>query len=243
MKAMLLAAGEGSRLPQARRCGSKVMVPVKGKPILEWNLLYLKKAGVREVVINLCTGKEKILTFLKKRKFFGLRVAISSEETPLGTGGGIKKAQKLLGENAFLVLYGDNLCDFDIAKLQRAHRKNEAIGTLGVFDPVKTKHGGILAGLVCVSDQGRVESFLEKRNNQKSDSARYINAGIAVFSPRIFSSIPRDQVCDLARDIYPEWLRKGLRLFATEGATYVLASDTPEALKRTRRLYSRILKK
>ncbi len=241
MKAMLLAAGEGSRLPQARRCGSKVMVPVKGKSILEWNLLYLKKSGIREVVINLCTGKDKILAFLKKRKFLGLRVSISTENSPLGTAGGIKKAQKLLGENDFLVLYGDNLCDFDIAKLQHAHRKNKAVGTLGVFNPVKTKHGGILAGLVRVSPQGRVESFLEKRNNQKPDSARYINAGIAVFSPEIFGSIPRDRVCDLARDIFPEWLRKGRRLFAIEGATYVLASDTPEALKRTRRLYSGIL--
>ena len=239
---MLLAAGEGSRLPQARSYGSKVLVPVKGEPILAWNLLYLKRAGIREIVINLCCGREKVLEFLESHKFFGLRVTVSYEDAPLGTAGGIKKAQKLLGEKDFLVLYGDNLCDFDIARLRQVHRKNQAVGTLGIFDPLKTQHGGILAGLVQVSDQGRVEKFLEKRNNQKYSSG-YVNAGIAVFSSLIFGAIPEGRTCDLARDIYPEWLRKGRRLFATEGATYVLASDTPEALKRTRRLYSKILEK
>jgi NDP-sugar pyrophosphorylase family protein len=94
-----------------------------------------------------------------------------------------------------------------------------------------------------VSGQGRVENFLEKRNNQKPDGAGYVNAGIAVFSPEIFKAIPKDRVCDLAKDIYPELLRKGRRFFATDGATYVLASDTSEALKMTRRFYSKILQK
>jgi NDP-sugar pyrophosphorylase family protein len=240
MKAMLLAAGEGSRLPQACSYGSKVLVPVKGKPILEWNLLYLKQAGIRDIAINLCSGKEKILSFLKGHRFFGLRIAVSCEDTPLGTAGGIKNAQKLLEKKDFLVLYGDNLCNFDIARLWQAHRKNRAVGTIGIFDPVTTKHSGILAGLVRISDQGRVEKFLEKRNNQKWNGAGYVNAGIAVFSPEIFRAIPENRACDLARDIYPELLRKGRRLFAAEGATYVLASDTSEALKRTRRFYSKI---
>ena len=121
MNAMLLAAGEGTRLPQARRFGSKVLVPVQGKPILEWNLLFLKRAKIRKVVINVCTGKAKILAFLKKKRFLGLEIALSFEDRPLGTAGGVKKAEKLLGRKDFLVLYGDNLCDFDISKLRRVH--------------------------------------------------------------------------------------------------------------------------
>lgn len=239
MNAMLLAAGEGTRLPQARFFGSKVLVPVQGKTILEWNLLFLKRAKIREVVINLCAGKEKILAFLKRKRLKGLRVALSFEDTPMGTAGGVKKARALLGFKDFLVLYGDNLCDFNIAKLWRAHCKNRALATLGVFNPQTTAHSGLLAGWVNVNGQGSVESFVEKRNNTKVPEGGFIHAGVAILSPEIFDEIQAGSCSDFAKDVYPALLRKRKKIFAVEGASFVLASDTPDALRKTRRLFKK----
>jgi len=239
MNAIVLAAGAGQRLPQAKIYGSKLLVPVRGKTILERNLLFLKRAGIRKCILTLCSGKEKVVAFLEAKRSFGLRIAFSYEDRLLGTAGGVKKVQGLLGDQDFLVFYGDNLSDFDIQKLWRVHRQNKAIGTIGVFDPKKARHSGVLAGLLELDAQGRVEKFAEKRNNQKTPEKGYVNAGIAVFSPKIFREIPARRVCDLARDIYPKLLKKKQKLFAVEGASYVLASDTPETLRRTRHFFAK----
>lgn len=240
MNAIVLAAGAGTRLPQSRFFGSKVLVPVQGRPLLEWNLLLLKRAGIRKVVVNLSSPGKKIRSFLKKKKFFGLSVVFSCEKELLGTAGGVKKAQPLLGNRDFLVLYGDNFCDFDLKKLIRFHRKNKPVATLGVFDPRKAKHSGILAGFVKVDRKGRVEKFVEKRNNRKIPKGSCINAGIGVFSPEIFQHIPARRVYDFAKDVFPTLVRAKRKIFARQGATYVLASDTPETLQRTRRIAARM---
>jgi len=241
MKAILLAAGEGRRLALTRFYGSKVLIPVRKKPILEWNLLFLKRNGIRNIVINLCCGKEKILAFLKSRKFPGMRIDFSCENKPLGTAGGVKKAEAMLGKQDFLVVYGDNLCDFDIPKLFRVHRKKKALATLGVFDPRATSHSGILAGFVRIDEQGKVEKFIEKRDNQKIPADGYVNAGVAIFSPDIFGMIPQRRFCDFGKNIYPKLIQCHKRLFAATGATYVLASDTAAALQKTRYLAAKIL--
>ena len=180
------------------------------------------------------------MAFLKKKWNFGLHLSFSFEDKPMGTAGGVKEAQGLLGKKDFLALYGDNLCDFDIRKLCAFHRTQKAIATIGVFDSSKTKHTGILAGLVRVGPHGKVEKFIEKRNNQKVENG-FVNAGIAVFSPRIFSRIPAGRHYDFGKNVYPGLLRQSRRLVAVEGATYVLASDTAETLKRTRRLAAKVL--
>lgn len=238
---MMLAAGASSRLLEAQRYGSKLLIPVQRKTILERNLVFLKRAGIQDVVINLCRGKEKILKFLERNRMFGLSITFSFEKTPLGTAGGVKKAEKFLRGKDFLVLYGDNLSDFDISMLMIFHQKKQALGTIGVFCPENTKHSGILAGSVKVNSWGKVNGFIEERNNRKIAKNSYVNAGVTVFSPKIFRWIPSRRPFDFAKDLYPRLLKKKARLFAVEGASYVLASDTPEALKRTRRLAAKLL--
>lgn len=240
MKAIVLAAGKGTRLPQSGFFGAKVLVPVAGRPLLEWNLLLLKRAGIRQVVINLSEETKNVYAFLKRKNFFGLQIKISEEKTPLGTAGGVKQAQELIGGKDFLVVYGDNLSDFDIKKLTRFHKKSKAIATLGVFNPRQTKHSGILAGFVQVDSGGVVRKFVEKRSNREIPSDGYVNAGIGAFSPKIFNAIPDKCVYDFARDVFPKLLSAKKKLCAVEGAHYVLASDTPETLRRTRRIAARL---
>lgn len=242
MKVMLLAAGKGTRLGSRTRKVPKVLIPVLGRTILEHNLRFLKRNGFREIILNLHAGAKQVAGFLKRSRNFGLRIKLSYEEELLGTAGAVKNMH---GEwkDDFLVFYGDNLTDFNIPDLIRFHKKTGAVATLGVFHPERAFHTGILAGQVKIKRGGEVEKFIEKRNNRAVSADGYVNAGIAVFSPKILEFIPSGHFCDFARDVYPRLLKEKKKIFAAEGARFLLASDTPETLRETRKMAAKYFRK
>src|SRR5437870_5981980 len=134
MKAMVLAAGLGTRLRPLTATLPKPLLPVAGRPILEWNLLLLKRHGITEVIINLHHLGEQIVRALGDGARLGLRLAYSHEPTLQGTGGGIKQAAPFLKGGPFLVLNGDTLSDCDLTALIAAHRASRALATLAVRD-------------------------------------------------------------------------------------------------------------
>src|SRR5438552_8545786 len=134
MKAMVLAAGLGTRLRPLTDTLPKPLLPVAGRPLLEWNLLILKRHGITEVIINLHHLGEQIVRALRDGARLGLRLAYSHEPTLQGTGGGIKQATPFLKDGPFLVLNGDTLSDCDLTALIAAHRVSGALATLAVRD-------------------------------------------------------------------------------------------------------------
>lgn len=238
MKAMLLAAGKSERLGGLNRGLPKVLMPVLGRPILEHNLRYLQRSGIRRVMINLHYRAEKVVNFIKRRGNWGLSIDYSFEEELLGTAGAVKKVENFFGKAPFLVIYGDNLMDFDIRKMFAEQRRGKALIALGVYDPVKTAWSGIAAGLVGVK-AGKITGIAEKKSNRKVAGGNWVNAGILVASPAIFRYIPLNCPYDFARDLFPKLLLNNRAISAAAGASYVLASDTPEALQKTRRLARR----
>ncbi len=239
MKAMILAAGKSSRL---KRNKSKVLMSVLGKTILEHNLLYLKKEGVREIVINLHYQGKQIENYLNENRKFGMKIHYSHESRLLGTAGGVKKVERIFNKKDFLILYGDNLCDFNIRQLKRDHGRNRALVTLGVFNPKSTAHSGILSGLISLDEKKRVRRFVEKRNNRKLP-AGVVNGGVGIYSPQILKWIPAEKPYDFSKNLYPKLLRSKKRIQTSEAkVSYVLASDTRQALAKTRRLASKLIK-
>lgn len=240
MKAMVLAAGKGVRLKQIAGGKPKVLTLVCGKTLLERNLRYLKHYGVKELVINLHAFSSQITAFLKKNKNFGLRIRYSKEKTLMGTAGGVRKARRFFRDKDFLVLYGDNLLDYDIRCFLRAHKDQSALVTLGVYRPGETKWSGIAAGLLRVNRQGIVDCFSEKRNNAKIPKGWWVSAGIFICSPGIFNYIPSGKKSDFGRDIFPKLLADGREIHTFRGARYVLASDTPKLWKKTNRVLKQL---
>ena len=118
MKAIILAGGRGKRLRPITDYIPKPLVPIKNMPIIEWQLKYLKKFGVDEVII--CTGykQEMVENYLNVKKL-GIKIKYSIEKTPLGTGGAIKKAGKLIKEKSFFVINGDTITNIDLKKLSK----------------------------------------------------------------------------------------------------------------------------
>lgn len=134
MKAMVFAAGIGSRLKELTRETPKCLMQAGGKTLLEHVLIKLKAAGVTEVVINTHHLAEKITSYLADKKNFGLTVHISYESSLLDTGGGLRKAAAFFkGEDAFIVHNSDIYCTSDINALVDAHRSKSALATLAVM--------------------------------------------------------------------------------------------------------------
>src|SRR3989449_1523283 len=152
MKAMVLAAGLGTRLRPLTDTLPKPLLPVAGRPLLEWNLLLLKRHGITEVIINLHHLGEQIVRALGDGARLGLRLAYSHEPTLQGTGGGIKQAAPFLKDGPFLVLNGDTLSDCDLMALIAAHRADRKSTRLN------SSHGYISYAVFCLKKKNITNS-------------------------------------------------------------------------------------
>ncbi len=173
MKAIILAGGKGTRLKPITDYIPKPMVPINNIPIIELQIRYLKKFGVRDFII--CTGykTEQIENFLKAKNNLGVKIRYSIEKTPLGTGGAIKKAAKFIKEKSFLVMNGDVITNIDIKKLQKK------LNSIAII-PLKTKYGTVDI------DDDKIIQFREKKDIKKL----WMNAGIYHLSKSIFKDLP-----------------------------------------------------
>ncbi len=130
---MILAAGLGTRLKPITDSIPKALVPVRGRPLLEWIILKLGRTGFNEIIINVHHHREKIKDFLDEKSNFGLKLSLSEENDLLDTGGGIKKASWFFDNTEpFLVHNVDVLSDIDLNAMLEYHRKTDALVTLAV---------------------------------------------------------------------------------------------------------------
>ncbi len=120
MKAMILAAGEGTRLRPHTLKMPKPMLPVAGRPTIEWIVLWLRYYGIREIIINLHHQPRPVIEHFGDGSALGVKITFSVEETILGTAGGIKRVENLF-QNPFVVVYGDVLTDMDLGDLMAFH--------------------------------------------------------------------------------------------------------------------------
>ena len=135
MKAMVFAAGYGSRLGELTKNIPKCLVEAGGKTMLQHVLERLARGGVTDVVINLYHLGDKIKLHLKEHENFGLNITLSEEANLLGTGGGLKNVEEYFkGEESFIVHNSDVYSDLDIADLVKFHRENKPLATLAMMD-------------------------------------------------------------------------------------------------------------
>jgi len=199
MKAMILAAGEGTRLGPLTTDRPKPMLPVAGRCLLEYTVAWLRHHGVRRIAINLHHRGEVIAEHFGDGADFGVEVTYSREEALLGTAGGAKRLEAFLDE-PFVLVYGDVLTDLDLTALIRFHRAQPpgerlTMALYSVPNPTD-------CGIVRLDDRGRVVEFVEKPPPDAvfSDLA---NAGILVVEPEILAHVPGERFFDFGRDVFP----------------------------------------
>ena len=190
MKAIILAGGRGKRLKPVTDYVPKPLVPIKNIPIIEWQIRYLKKFGIREVII--CTGykADMIESYLSMKKL-GMKIKFSIEKTPLGTGGAIKKAGKWINDKSFFVINGDTITNIDLDKL--ASKKNSIAAI-----ELRTKYG------ILETESDKIINFREK----KEISDTWMNAGIYHLQKEILKKLPIKG--DIEKTVFPDYAKKGL---------------------------------
>jgi len=200
LKAVILAGGFGTRLRPLSYSYPKPMVPIRGKPFLQYLLDSLKVQGVSEFILCLHYMADRFIDYFGDGSKFGYRITYSIEEKPMGTAGALRKAENYM-DSTFLVLNGDTYLDVDIQKMLRFHRNNENTGTIAL---VKMKKNTSRYGLVEVSPNYRIVGFSEKVHVSEG----YINTGVYIFEKKILDYIPANRKISLEKEILPNILSK-----------------------------------
>jgi mannose-1-phosphate guanylyltransferase len=230
VKAVLLAAGVGSRLRPLTDTIPKCMVPVAGKPVIERNIEWLRQHGITNLAVNLHHRPEVVRALLGSGEEFGVRVRYSHEPELMGTAGAVDRLRDWLDDDEFLVIYADNIINCDVGAVVARHRAMSACLTMALY----WREDVSASGVARLDAEGRVTAFVEKPREGQTDS-HWINAGLLCCSRRVLTYVPRGEFSDFGRDIFPALLSggeaiAGYRMSPSETLHWI---DTPADLTAT----------
>ncbi len=222
-KAFILAGGLGTRLRPITLELSKLILPVQGKPCLQWNIELAKRFGVKDITLAVGFKNEQIQKKFEDGKKLDVELHYNVEKEYMGTAGALKIAEEhLKKEQKFIMMNGDELKDIDFKTMNAVHEKNNAIATLALATVAYTKAGGLVK-----LEGEKIMEFSEKPPDEK-EGFKLINAGAYILSPKIFEFIPAGKKCSIEKDIFPKLAEEG-KLFGVDlGERQFLQTDTFE---------------
>lgn len=226
MKAVILCAGYGTRLGELTQQVPKPMLPLQGRPLLEYIIVHLRRSGFTQAIINLHFMAEHIRSYFDDGSRWDMNLTYSHEPELLGTAGGVRKMKSLLcREDSFLVQYGDILTDQDLALMLSFHRQRRALATLLLH---RRTHSN---SIVTIDDDGCVVDFCERPPLEHSRrlGPTWVNSSVFICDPALLDIIPPDKPCDFPRDVFPKIVNRGL-LFGFPLTGYRCAVDSPDRL-------------
>ena len=237
MRAMILAAGFGTRMRPLTDTLPKALVSVAGRPLIEYTLLFVKSHGIEEVVLNLHHLGHRLRDTLGDGSIYGLRITYSPEDPILDTGGGIKNAQPFLDGEPFLVLNADTILDFDLTAFLATHRQTQAIGTLLLRpNPDEARYG-----LIETDRTGAIRRIRGEPSEMEVNEplSRFMFTGCQVLEPRIFDYMPQGRAFSTTHELYPQLIRRGetLQGFIHPGA-WMVVDDTEGVAHATQAVVS-----
>lgn len=214
MKAMIMAAGVGSRLMPLTMHIPKPMVPMANRPLMENIVTLLRQHGISSIIANLHSHPGYITDYFGAGENWDVGMYYSHEESLLGTAGGVKNCQWFL-DDTFVVISGDALTDINLSSLVEEHRKNGAIATIALKPVQEVEQFGVV---VCESS-GQIKCFQEKPSRKEALS-NLVNTGIYVFEPEIFQYIPPRQFYDFGKQVFPNLVKSGAPFYGVTVGDY-----------------------
>nr|WP_314539765.1 NDP-sugar synthase [uncultured Massilia sp.] len=223
MKAMILAAGKGTRVRPLTYDLPKPMIPVLGKPVMAYLIEHLRKHGITEIMVNVSHLHEKIEEYFGEGEQFGVQIGYSFEgytkedgevvAVPIGSAGGMKKIQEFGGffDDTTIVLCGDALIDLDLKAALLEHRRTGAMATVITKEVPWDKVSSY--GVVVTDKDGRITQFQEKPKQEEALS-NFISTGIYIFEPEVIDLIPSGVEFDIGSQLFPLLAEKGMPFYA-----------------------------
>ncbi|MEH2296677.1 NDP-sugar synthase [Nostoc sp.] len=213
MKAMILAAGKGTRVRPITYTIPKPMIPILQKPVMEFLLELLRKHGFDQIMVNVSHLAEEIENYFRDGQRFGVQIAYSFEGKiddegklegeAIGSAGGMRRIQDFspFFDDTFVVLCGDALIDLDLTAAVKWHKAKGAIATIITKSVPKEEVSSY--GVVVTDEDGRIKAFQEKPSIEEALSTN-INTGIYIFEPEVFNYIPSDVEYDIGSQLFPK---------------------------------------
>lgn len=221
MIAVIMAGGKGTRIASVNSDVPKPMIPIGGKPILEYTIEMLAKQGYREMILVVGHMGEIIKEYFADGSKWGVSVTYITEDSPLGTAGALYYLKDTI-EDDFLLINGDIIFDVDIQKFYEQHKKNQCVATI-LTHPNSHPYD---SGLIIAKEDGKVSRWLTKEDERTWYRNR-VNAGLHMLSPKVFERFTTLQKTDLDRDILKQLIPEG-ELYIYDSPEYVKDMGTPD---------------
>ena len=224
MKAIIMAGGEGTRLKPVSGDTPKPLVSLCGRPVMEHIVLLLKKHGITDICCALKYRPEDIESYFGSGEKWGVSMQYRVEKEALGTAGGVKNCSDFYGDEDFLVISGDAVCDFDLSAFITEHEKRRPAVSLALYPhPEPLRYG-----LALCDRDNCIHSFIEKPDWRRVVT-NLVNTGIYIISPRAMAEVPTGRVFDFAKDLFPRLLEKNEMLFGYVADGYWCDIGTPKS--------------
>ncbi|MEA5571390.1 NDP-sugar synthase [Calothrix sp. UHCC 0171] len=222
MKAMILAAGKGTRVRPITYTTPKPMIPILQKPVMEFLLELLRQHGFDQIMVNVSHLAEEIESYFRDGQKFGVQIAYSFEGKivegnligeAVGSAGGMKRIQDFspFFDDTFVVLCGDALIDLDLTEAVKWHRSKGSIAT--IITKTVPREEVPSYGVVVTDEEGRVKAFQEKPSVEEALSTN-INTGIYIFEPEVLNYIPSGVEYDIGSELFPKLVEMGAPFYA-----------------------------
>jgi NDP-sugar pyrophosphorylase family protein len=240
MKAMILAAGEGMRLRPITETVPKALVEVGGRPLIDYALDTVRRAGLTEVVINLHHLGDLIRDHVGDGSAHGLRALYSAEDPLLGSGGGIVHARSLLGDATFVTLNADTIVDVDLEAIATYHRDKGAMATMVLREDPRMAD----FGLIRTDAGGRIRRFLDHTGpGAPADDVleAFMYSGVQVLDPGVFRYMPGQGAFSITAVTYPDMLAADEPLYGYPFKGRWITVGTPAELEAANRTLNGLL--
>jgi len=215
-KAMVLAAGLGTRLRPLTDLISKPMAPIVNRPVMEHIIKLLAEHGFKDIVCNLHYFPDEIKNHFRDGSKWGVNIVYSFEEELLGTAGGVKKVEDFFQGQTFLVISGDALTDINLSNAYDFHKEKKGNATLVLTEVEDTTQFGV----VILDNEKRISGFQEKPLSGEARS-NLANSGIYFFEPDIFRYMPpKGQFYDFGKNLFPDLLEKDIPYYGYKHNRY-----------------------
>ena len=220
-KAMILAAGQGTRVRPLTKDLPKPMVPILGKPVMEYLIEHLARHGVTEIMVNVAYYHKKIEEYFGDGRRWGVNIGYSFEGAyeygdilprPKGSAGGMKAIQDFSGffDETTLVICGDSIVDLDIGAALFEHHSKGALASVVALEVAEDQVQNY--GIVVADGEGRVLSFQEKPSPAEAKS-NLASSGIYIFEPEVLDLVPSNVIFDIGSQLFPLMAERGLPFY------------------------------
>ena len=223
-KGMILAAGQGTRVRPLTKYLPKPMIPLLGKPLMEYLIEHMALHGITDIMVNVAHHFNKIENYFGDGHRWGVNIGYSYEGVreqgevvpkPLGSAGGMRRIQDFSGffDETTLVLCGDALVDLDIGAAVQEHKAKKALASVITLDVPRAEVQNY--GIVVADEQGHIQSFQEKPTPEEAKSTS-ASTGIYIFEPEVLNLVPSHTVYDIGSQLFPQLVEGGMPFFAQE---------------------------